>query len=172
MKIRYVTGDLLDGDEVLIVHGCNAHGKFESGLAGVIRRRLPFAYAAYRDAFDDTAREFTLGNVIWGFDIGNQIRPRIVGNMITQDDYGRVPGRVYVDYDAVNIALRNLNHFVGQTQDGAIEINEIGPIGSVGFPLVGTGLGGGSWKTISQIIERQSVCFEPVVYTLDGFIPN
>jgi O-acetyl-ADP-ribose deacetylase (regulator of RNase III) len=172
MKIRYVHGDLIAGEEVLIVHGCNARGRYASGIAGVIRERLPFAYHAYRDAFDDTNADFNLGEVIWGFDIRNDARPRIVGNMITQDEYGRQPGRVYVDYDAVTAALRNVNHFVSQSQDGTLVLETIGAIQRVGLPLVGCGLGGGSWQKVAHIIESESRCFEPVVYTLDRIIPT
>jgi O-acetyl-ADP-ribose deacetylase (regulator of RNase III) len=171
MKIRYEQGDLIASDHVLIVHGCNARGRYASGIAGVIRERLPFAYHAYRDAFDDIFADFTLGDVIWGFNISKN-HSRIVGNLITQDDYGRQPGRVYVSYEAVTKAIHNVNCFVCQTQDGTIRLDRIGAIRSVGFPLIGAGLGGGSWKMISQIIETESQNFEPVVYTLDGTIPT
>jgi O-acetyl-ADP-ribose deacetylase (regulator of RNase III) len=172
VKIRYVTGDVIEGDQSLIVHGCNAQGVGRSGVFAAIRERLPFAYDVYRMAFDDPSFDFRVGNVVWAFDLGNQNRSRIVGNLITQDQFGRTPGRVYVSYEAIAIAFRRVNEFVGSTQDGMFDMKEFGPIGEVGMPLIGAGLGGGKWPVIADIVERESVCFQPVVYTLDGIIPN
>lgn len=170
MKIRYVTGNLLSADETVIVHGCNARGAYASGVAGVIRREWPFAYDAYRKAYGDRKCDFFPGEVIWAFDVDGDMT-RIVGNLITQHDYGQEPGRVYVSYDAVRMAFRTVNDFIASTQDGIVQIANITPLGAVAMPLIGTKLGGGLWEIISEIIERESTCFEPVVYTLDGKIP-
>jgi O-acetyl-ADP-ribose deacetylase (regulator of RNase III) len=171
MKIEYVTGDLISGDETLIVHGCNAQGRYESGVAGAIRKDLPFAYRAYRAAFDDPQSKFSVGEVIWAIEVQKDLRKRIVGNMITQEFYGR-DGKRYVSYDGVRTVFRKLDAFVALTQDGTTCIAGVGPIHRVGMPLIGSGLGGGSWGEISEIVERESHCFTPVVYLLDGIIPK
>ena len=175
MKIRYVTGDLIAGSEIVIAHGCNAIGGFSSGVAGVIRKKLPFAYEAYMAAFNRTStRLFNVGEVVWAFDIGPHphSHQRIVANMITQRDYGRVPNHQYVIYEAVAAAIENVDNFVGMTQDGTIRLEGIGPIREVGFPLVGSDLGGGRWSVIAEIIELSSNFFQPVVYLLNGRIPE
>jgi hypothetical protein len=38
--------------------------------------------------------------------------------------------------------------------------------------LIGSGLAGGKWARISSIIETESKNFTPVVYLLDGVIPE
>lgn len=172
MIIRYEHGDLIDSPEILISHGCNAQGKYQSGVAKTVRERLPFAYHAYMAAFEDFKTEFSVGQIIWAISIDGCIRPRIVANMITQDSYGRDKTRVYLDYDAMQSGLRRLNQFVAQTQAGDIDIASIGAIYRVAFPLIGCGLAGGSWRRVSQMIEAESHCYEPVVYTLDGLIPS
>jgi O-acetyl-ADP-ribose deacetylase (regulator of RNase III) len=172
MKIRYVTGDLVESDQILLAHGCNTKGRYSAGIAGTIRERMPFAYNAYRLAFEDHKADFKLGSVIVAIDIGNSIRPRIVANMLIQEDYGRDPEQVYVDYDAINMAMHKLNEFVLATQDGGFDVSEIGPITEVGFPLLGCGLGNGKWPVVSAIIEQKSRCFQPIVYTLNGQIPT
>jgi O-acetyl-ADP-ribose deacetylase (regulator of RNase III) len=171
MDILYVIGDLIDAPEILIAHGCNARGVYNAGMAGAIRKRLPFAYEAYLDAHR-SSDDFRLGAVIHGIAIERNQRPRIVANMITQLNYGRDPNRVYVSYEAIETAIARLDHFVSQTQDGTIDIANVGQITRVGFPLIGCGLGNGSWSIISKIIETGSHHFQPVVYTLDGNIPE
>jgi O-acetyl-ADP-ribose deacetylase (regulator of RNase III) len=172
MKIRYVTGDLIAGKETLIAHGCNSRGVYRSGVAGAIRSELPFAYDSYALAFDDPATTFQLGDIVWAINIaGWHTRPRIVANMITQQDYGR-DDRQYVSYEAITIGLRNIDTFVAKSQDGTFKAHAIGPITEVGFPLLGCGLGNGKWRIVSEIIEHESRCFQPVVYTLDGRIPD
>ena len=39
MKIIYKQGDLLEAEEVVIVHGCNAQGVVGSGVALAIRNK-------------------------------------------------------------------------------------------------------------------------------------
>ena len=36
----------------------------------------------------------------------------------------------------------------------------------IAMPLIGAGLGGGDWNVISEIIEEESLKFQPVVYEL------
>lgn len=172
MKIRYLTGDLLKGDQSVIVHSVNARGAFASGIAGQIRRELPFAYEAYRQAFEASeTRMLPLGEVIWAFDLGGP-RPRIVGNMVTQQNYGRDPDMVYVNYDAVTVAIQRVNDFARRSQTGMLQIADLPEITEVGLPLIGCGLGNGDWSIISDIIEQEALDFIPVVYLFDGKIPD
>lgn len=172
MQIRYVAGDLLAGNETLIAHSCNMRGAYASGIAGQIRQCMPFAYDAYRLAFEDVNHPFQLGQVIWAFDIGGDRPSRIVANMLGQENYGRRRDYQYVSYAALAAALQTINEFVGRTQDGTIQLDGIGPIAEVGLPAIGTGLGNGRWPVIADIIERKSTCFQPVVYLFDGRMPG
>lgn len=158
MDIVYRQGNLLATESAIIVHGCNARGAFNSGIARVIREQLPFAYEAYAAVFHQ--RKLQLGEVIWAVSIVTDLPPKIVGNAITQADFGNEPKR-YVDYDAVRSAMQAVDLFVQQTTIEAIPR----PI-TVAMPRIGSGLGGGDWATIAQIIEQEAQHFTPIVYQL------
>lgn len=167
MEIIYKTGNLLDCTETVLVHGCNASGiAYNSGVAGQIRARFPFAYEAYRHS---QLADLRLGNIIWAIDSGVA---RIIGNAITQQDYGR-SARQYVSYDAVRAAMIEVRRFISQMQDGTINIAGVDQIDTVAMPAIGAGLGNGKWSVISKIIEEESQdCFQPVVYLLNGKVPE
>jgi O-acetyl-ADP-ribose deacetylase (regulator of RNase III) len=172
MQIDYVTGDLLKADQIVVVHGCNARGAFGSGVAGAIRRTWPWACDAYLDAFRDHFRPLTLGEVIWAIDTGPGRPSRIVGNLITQQDYGRDPNRRYVDYEAVRAAMHKVNEFVQHINYGDIELPDVTAVHEVAMPLIGCGLGGGEWPVVADIIASEARHFTPVVYTRDGIVPG
>lgn len=168
MQITEHIGDFIEGNESLIVHGCNAQGVMGSGAAKAVRTQLPFAYHAYRRAylFDG----LHLGKVVWAFNISIGQRSRIVGNAITQEYYGN-DGKVYVDYDAVRDVMRAIDHFCVLTQADSsasdyVDIFGVTPINAVGMPMIGSGLAGGRWSKIAEIIEAESVHFKPIVYRL------
>ena len=153
MTISYVTGNMLKASEKILLHGCNAQGAMGSGVAKAIRAEHPIAYEVYRKKFDDDG--LVMGEVVYA----TVNEHRIVANGITQKYYGR--GGLFVDYDAINSVMTNVNIFA---KEHGIE--------SVAMPLIGAGLGGGSWKTISGIIEDRLIDAQPVVYLIDGKIPD
>ena len=170
MRITEQVGDFLGGDEVLIIHGCNAQGEMGAGAALAIRERYPFAYDVYRSIYE--RRGLKLGEVIFAIDVGRQegqetrprvARPRIIGNAITQQFYGS--GGRFVNYEAIQQAIRAVDQFVARTYED-IHIIGITPITAVGMPMIGAGRGGGDWKKIVQIIEAESHNFHPIVYRL------
>lgn len=151
-QIEYITGDLLEGDEVLIVHGCNAQGRMGSGIAGVIRKKWPHVYDAYRDHYEKHLGEDILGEVIWA----DATDTKVVANAITQKFCGP-RGQRYVSYDAIAKAFETIDEFAYGAE-----------LSRVGMPLIGADLGGGSWKVISAIIESTSLHYTPRVYVLPG----
>lgn len=165
MKIQYVKGDLLDANEIVILHGCNAQGVMGRGVAKAVKEQLPFAFNAYRTAYE--AKGLVLGTVIWAF----QVAPyhRIVGNMITQEYWqaDRAVDGKNVDYDAVRACMKEVDRFMGMLQDGLIENLPAESLLQVALPKVGAGLGGGFWEDIYPMIEEESKCFWPVVYLKD-----
>lgn len=126
-------GDLLEARGI-IVHGCNAQGVMGSGVALAIRKKFPGAYKVYRNEHE--TRGLKLGSLtIWPED------GVFVVNGVTQEFYGR-DGKRYVDYDAVREVFKsvaNIQHTFG---------------GSVNFPLIGCGLGGGDWDVVATIIQE------------------
>jgi O-acetyl-ADP-ribose deacetylase (regulator of RNase III) len=155
MSIRYIEGSIFDRNTRVVVHGCNALGKFGKGFAYQIKRRHPEAHDAYMAAFD----EFGLmpGSVVW-----EQGRGRLVGNMITQPSYGK-DGALYVDYDAFRSCLRVVN---AAACSGVAGSEFPDGFRSVCMPLVGTDLGGGDWRILSQIVEEELTDVSPVVFYL------
>ena len=154
MEIIYKHGDLLAGPERCICHGCNAQKKMGSGVAALIREKYPKAYDDYVKEAEKVG--LTVGNIIV-----SDNKDRIVINAITQEFYGRDSNTVYVSYEGVISCIQKIN-------DYAVENS----IAEVAFPLIGAGLANGSWKIISEIIQECSTNFRPVVYLIDGIIPQ
>lgn len=161
MKIKYVTGDMLEGSEHLIAHGCNAQGVMGSGVAKAIRDRYPLAFTQYRAVYEKTG--ITVGDVITVMCPG-----RVVFDVITQEFYGRNPNRVYVSYDGLRRAFSTIN----DCPLVRLRTEAMGEPEPIAMPLIGAGLANGKWSIISQIIEEEATRFQPVVYLLDGIVPT
>lgn len=151
MKIRYKTGNALEADELCILHGCNAQGGMGSGIAKAIRANFPEAYIEYRKEYETNGLQ--LGSIVWAESNG-----KLIANGITQEFYGR-DNKCYIDYNAINKVMEQVHHNASTEGFGVV------------MPLIGAGLGGGSWKKIAGIIEQNFTDVEPVVYILDGIIP-
>jgi len=161
MPIIYRQADLFDAPEYVIAHGCNARGVMGSGVAKQVVERFPDAYAAYR--VQHKTYGLKLGEVISAVCYDARIKAnRVIANCITQQDYGREPGRRYVDYDAVRQCFRTLNDMVR---------NDLESVTAIAMPLIGAGLAQGDWKIIASIIEEEATNYQPVVYVPDGRIP-
>lgn len=146
-KITVVTGNIVLSPETHIIHGCNAQGKFRSGVAGAVRDKYPACYQAYMNEYEKNGLQ--LGNIIVYNDPNANIT---IYNAITQEFYG-YDGKCYVDYNAIMTAM--------------IRADEHCTSGRLAMPMIGAGLGGGDWELISNIIENSVVNNEPIVYVLD-----
>ena len=143
-------GDILQIEQGIIVHGCNAQGVMGSGIALQIKQKYPFAYHSYLDhcknIISPAAR---LGTI----DFAQVSGKLTIANAITQLNYGR-DGKRYVDYSAVQATM----HQVAQLAD------KLGT--SVHYPQIGAGLGGGDWGLISDIIDSAFEFYPDVHRTL------
>ena len=155
-NIDYHIGDMFKGGHSYIAHGCNAQGVMGSGVAKIVKDNYRYAYDTYRHVYDTEGLK--LGRVIRSSvshresGLGN--KPTIF-NCITQDHYGT--DQRYANYGAIQQCIQEI--------DGYFEHNRRSwPLYSVAFPMIGAGLAGGDWGIISQIIERESNHFHPVVY--------
>jgi len=151
MKIIYKKGNMLSGPEIYIGHGCNARGVMGSGVALQIKKKWPNVYSDYKKVYDEEEERLVLGTVITSVTPDNCV----VFNCITQADYGREEGKVYVSYKAIEQCMQKINTLV--------------PLNSgthVAFPQIGAGLGNGDWSIIEHIIESASTNFQPVVHVL------
>ena len=157
MQIIYKTASILDAAESYIIHGCNAQGKMGSGVAKVLFDRYPNVRTLYLAAYE---RARVDGKRFLGTIHYCPNEPHNVINAITQDGYG-YDGRLYADYEAIAECFLALDAIAPQ-----------GSMQAVAMPLVGCGLAGGSWPLVSEIIERTSTNYQPVVYVPDGKVPS
>jgi O-acetyl-ADP-ribose deacetylase (regulator of RNase III) len=163
MNIIYKHGDLMASPETFIVQGCNAQGVMGSGVAKLLRDADETIYSEYRQVYEDQGNFLKQGQCVWVF---SKVLNKFVINAITQRFYGREPGVVYADYDAIEQAFRDINdHFYKHR-------NENATIPQVAMPLIGAGLAQGKWSIIAQTIEESAEHFQPVVYLMDGIIPD
>ena len=102
MKIEYRKGDLFQTEIQTIVHGCNAQGVMNSGIAKIIREKYPKAYERYVN--EHKANGLKLGKLVV-VPCGDKVKDfdnyKIIVNAITQEFFGRENDR-YVSYDAVD----------------------------------------------------------------------
>ena len=138
--MKTTNGDLiklaLEGKFDIIIHGCNCFCKMGAGIAKAIKTEFPEAFQSdYKTKKGDRSKlgDFTSATVHRNGYIF------IVINAYTQYDY-RGSG-VKVDYDAVRNVFRRLkSEFSGKR---------------FSFPLIGSGLAGGDWSIISNIISEE-----------------
>jgi O-acetyl-ADP-ribose deacetylase (regulator of RNase III) len=145
MKIEYIEGDLLNTEIRHIIHGCNSHGVMGSGVAKAIRDKYPQAYRDYNDVYNN--RGLDLGDIIASV----QDDGKIILNAITQKDFGRAAGNVYVSYWAIAEVFRKIEQW---------------DVGTVAMPKIGAGLANGDWNVIEAIIENTLVKTKPIVYVI------
>ena len=143
-----------------LAHGVNCSGGFGSGIAGQIAKEFPKVRNEYlkkykegRDIYHPygwmlgdiqpveveifhEARIIPIGKK--NVEIPEAIsKPHII-NCAIQKDYGS-DGKEYVDYEAVRDCMKHLKVFANHSS-------------SIGIPRIGSGLAGGDWSRIENII--------------------
>jgi O-acetyl-ADP-ribose deacetylase (regulator of RNase III) len=130
----------LDGQFDLIGHGANCFCKMGSGIAKEIAARIPDAVRADNET---KKRDITkLGNFTYGrvFNSMNEITGYIL-NLYTQYNYGT--DSIKVDYEALTLCMRKINNVYKDY--------------TIGLPLICSGLAGGNWNRIKNIIQTELV---------------
>ncbi len=136
------------------VHGCNAQGVMGGGIAKQVRELYPEVYLTYRAAYESSG--LRVGNNV------NYVKPtdgsgtaEIFINAITQEFYGNTPGVCYVSYPGIRSCFLKIAADITAIRNKLIELmpDEEFKI-YLDFPLIGCGLGGGSFEIIAKIIEE------------------
>lgn len=135
--IKLNTGNLINVTKGFIIHGCNAQGVMQSGVAAHIRLKFPEAYNAYRLVHENEG--LIVGNII-PVKINEEL---VVINAITQKYYGRQPIR-YVSYEGLKLCFEKINKLVQENS----KVQQ-----SIHFPKIGAGLANGDWSKIKIIID-------------------
>jgi len=138
----------------IIVHGCNCFCRMGSGLAPQIKKNFPSAWAA--DAATEAGDIRKLGSYTFGTELvhdkNDQPEVLIVINAYSQYTYDA--STKPLDYEALTLALRKINHnYKGK---------------SIGVPLIGAGLAGGEWERIKIIIETELKDMKVTIVHYDG----
>lgn len=155
--IEYKKGDLVEalrtGEVEAIAHQANCFNTMNSGVAKSIRAAYPEAYEAdcqtLKGDFDKLG---TLSSVI----IENEQEGfGWIFNLYGQFNYGREPGVVYTDIEALRNAVKMMRLFLDAAN-----------ITKLGVPKMGAGLGGAKWEDVEAILIEELDDFDVTVYTL------
>lgn len=137
--MKEINGNLItlakQGHFDVIVHGCNCFGVMGAGIALAIKRAFPEAFVADRATITGDRNKLGTCSVA-------SIGKLEIVNAYTQYRYGLTPNiSTHLDYDAVKGCFK----WIKEQYSGK----------RIGLPLIGSGLGGGSWPKIKQIIEEE-----------------
>ena len=134
--MKRIKKDILTVEFGIICHQVNARGVMGAGLAAQVKTQFPKAYKDYMDAYE--SGQLKLGKVVI-----SQIKPyNFIAHVVGQHDYGR--RAIFTNYQALSLAFSSVETF-RKSLDKDIPIF---------FPWrMGSGLGGGSWRIVKDIIE-------------------
>lgn len=129
---KYIEGNAIDyvlesTDSRILLHVCNSKGKYASGIAGEVRKRIPLAYTAY-------IQDYRFGEVTYDPDF-------TVANMVAQERYG-YNGKRYIDYDVFERCLLSVRDTFGDSKE------------YVAPHFIGCGLAGGDWDVVEHKLEK------------------
>lgn len=147
--IKYVKGDLLEAEQNVIVHQCNAQDTMGSGVAKAIRDKYPVVYTDYVKSFKDIPKQERMGMVL-GVQVGTE-RSVVICNLIAQYHY--LPrGIRHTSYDALTKGFEEIKKHTKE---------------DLAMPKIGCGLGGGNWRIVSAIIESVFDDRDVYIYELE-----
>lgn len=152
--MKEITGNLLDIQKGILVHGCNCQGVMGSGVALAVKNKYKGTHTIYREVWRSVG--LSLGSVILcaGLNYGskNEHRPYeahvsdelpddlFVVHAMTQFAYGT--DKRHVDYDAISACFAQVKLLA---RDFKLPVY---------YPLIGAGLGGGDWSEIAPRIDQ------------------
>lgn len=147
MKFKEIEGNIIElaksGNYDAIVHGCNCFNTQKAGLALQMDKEFETSEASleyYTEHYGDIDK---LGRIQVSTHIVENNTVLNIINAYTQYYYGFRNGKAPVDYEAITLCMRKINHnFKGK---------------SILVPLIGCGLAGGDWNIVKPIIQRELV---------------
>jgi O-acetyl-ADP-ribose deacetylase (regulator of RNase III) len=144
--IQTIKGDLIalakQGQFDYIIHGCNCFHTMKSGIAGQLAKEFPLIIEADKSSnYGDKNKlgSWTSTRILY------ELHQFTIVNVYTQFYYGR--GTDLFEYVAFENFLEHFNQHL--VSNNLIEKR-------IGFPMIGSGLSGGDWKTIYKMIEKFS----------------
>lgn len=142
--IKEIQGNLiqlsLEGKFDVIAHGCNCHCTMSAGIAGQIAKFFPDAYKV--DLQTPKGDIYKLGEF-------SKIHIRqlklTIFNLYTQYDTGN-----NFEYTALALSIRNM-------------IETLMGDEKIGLPMIGSGIVGGNWYLIKQILNKELSDFDVTI---------
>ena len=132
-----------EGHFDVITHGCNCFCTMGAGIAPQMAKAFGAdKFMLEGDKFRGDINKLGMVDFEWRYVKDGHVLQ--VVNSYTQFRYGRNHSDgvdTPVDYEAITLAMRKLNHiFRGKT---------------IGLPLIGCGLAGGDWGIVKKIFEQE-----------------
>lgn len=161
MKFNEIEGDLIslaiEGCFDVIAHGCNCFCVQGAGLAPQMVKAFgtdtfPMEAEEYRG---DINKLGTIDYQLWKPEISIGKVVYIVNCYSQYDMTGRREGKIDLDYDALKLCFKKMNHiFKGK---------------HIGLPLIGCYLAGGNWDIVKDMIKAT---FDQCGITIVHYKPN
>lgn len=145
--IHYVKGDLFSTNHQIIAHGVNCRGAFGAGVAGLMAEKYPKSKYRYLEKF--YSENWHLGDV----QLVKIDTNLYIANCATQDAY-YPRNQVHADYLAIRQAMEKVKRFAQLKQF------------KIAMPKIGSGLAGGEWTIIENILNAVFEDYDITVYTL------
>jgi O-acetyl-ADP-ribose deacetylase (regulator of RNase III) len=132
-QLKFVDGDATNPvtSPFCIIHICNNVGGWGAGFVLAISKKWKEPEREYRKL-----KKWKLGEVQWVSIDGN-----FVVNMIAQDGFMNSENKIPLDYDALDKCLEKV-------------YKDIPPNYTVHLPRMGTGLAGGKWEKVQELIQK------------------
>lgn len=148
-------GDITSVEHGIIVQQVNAQGAMNSGVAKAIRQKYPVVYEVYSNTVHP-------GNDYGLSHMGRMIPVKInedlyVANIVGQQFYGK-DKKKYTSYDALDTGFKAIAEIM-KSDDFPIHV-----------PLIGSGLGGGHWPVVKQIIEHRLENLDVTLWLQPGML--
>lgn len=125
----------------IIMHQVNCQGVMGSGIAKEIRELYPAVWTKFTKKSHEHLPSELLGQV----QLVRVTDTLWIANLFAQENYGR-DGKRYTSYDALDTCFKTLADLAVAHQFASSDIHH---------PLIGAGLGGGSWEVIEALIEHR-----------------
>lgn len=152
MPINYLLGDATEPQSdhpFAIIHINNNLGAWGGGFVLAVSEKWIEPEVEYRRAIQK--QEIELGDI--------QIVPiedfAVVVNMVAQDGFPTDKRPCAIDYEALAECLRKI-------------AKRLPPQYSINLPRIGTGIGGGDWNVIEEILNNELADYEINVYDMPG----
>jgi O-acetyl-ADP-ribose deacetylase (regulator of RNase III) len=134
--VKRVVGDIVkitrNNPGIVVVHGCNCYHTMGAGVAKELSRAFPMVLEADKES--KYADPFKMGT----YTSATTPNGTTIVNAYTQYDHGN---GIHVDYGSIRKAFKAIREEFGDRP--------------IYYPKIGAGLGGGDWRIIKGIIEKE-----------------